>query len=86
MRLQEEGVRILIEAALVCFLAVFAVHMWFIDLLTQQREFGALLAAELMAFSMLVYLSTKSDLGEVKKSWLLEGCVGLAVFLALALL
>jgi hypothetical protein len=86
LRLQEEGVRILIGAALVFFLAVFAVYMWLMNLLTQQREFGVLLAAELLAFSMLVYLSTKPDLGEVKKSWLLAGCVGLALFLTLALL
>ena len=83
MRLHEEGVRVLLSATLVVFLAVFAVYLWFVDLLSSQREFGAFLTAELVAFAMLVYISTKPDYDAVKKSWLLIGCVALALLLTL---
>ena len=86
MRLQEEGVRVLLSATLVVFLAVVAVYLWFVDLLSSQREFGAFLAAELVAFAILVYVSTKPDYDAVKKSWVLIGCVALALFLTLAVL
>ena len=84
MRLHEEGVRVLLSATLVVFLAVFAVYSWFVDLLSSQREFGAVLTAELVAFAMLVYVSTKPDYDAVKKSWVLTGCIALALFLTLA--
>jgi hypothetical protein len=83
LRLQEEGVRVLLSATLVVFLAVIAVYLWFIDLLSSQREFGALLTAELVAFAMLVYISTKPDYDAVKKSWVLAGCIALALLLTL---
>jgi hypothetical protein len=83
MRLHEEGVRVLLSATLVAFLAVFAVYLWFVDLVSNQREFGAFLTAELVAFAMLVYVSTKPDYDTVKKSWVLIGCIALALLLAL---
>ena len=86
MKLQEEGVRVLLSATLVAFLAVFAVYLWFVDLLSNQREFGAFLTAELMAFAMLVYITTKPDFDAVKKSWVLAGCIALALLLTLAFL
>ena len=86
MRLHKEGVRVLLSATLVAFLAVFGVYLWFVDLLSSQREFGAFLAAELVAFAMLVYVSTKPDYGAVKKSWVLIGCLALVLFLTLAFL
>ena len=86
MRLQEEGVRVLISATLVLFLAVIAVYLWFIDLVTNQREFGVFLTAELVAFATLVYVSTKSDYDSVKKSWVLVGCIVLALLLTLPFL
>ena len=79
MRLHEEGVRVLISAALVAFLAAFTIHLWLVDLLSSQQEFGAFLSAELVAFAMLVYISTKPNYDEVKKSWMLIGCIILAV-------
>jgi hypothetical protein len=84
LRLYEEGIRVLLSATLVAFLAVFAVYLWFVDLLSSQREFGALLTAELVAFAMLVYVSTKPDYETVKKSWMLTGCIALALLLTLA--
>jgi len=86
LRLREEGVRVLLSATLVAFLAVFAVYLWFVDLLSSQREFGAFLTAELVAFAMLVYISTKPDYDAVKKSWMLIGCIALALLLILAFL
>ena len=86
MRLHEEEVRVLLSATLVAFLAVFAVYLWFVDLLSSQREFGAFLAAELVAFGMLIYISTKPDYGAVKNSWVLIGCLVLVLFLTLAFL
>ena len=86
MRLGEEGVRVLTSATLVVLLAVIAVYLWFIDLLSSQREFGAFLTAELIAFAMLVYVSTKPDYDSVKKSWVLIGCIALALLLTLPFL
>jgi len=86
LKLQEEGVRILLSATLVAFLAVFAIYLLFVDLLSSQREFGAFLTAELMAFAMLVYIATKPDFDAVKKSWVLAGCIALALLLILAFL
>jgi len=86
LRVQEEGVRVLLSATLVVFLAVFAAYLWFVDLLSNQREFGAFLTAELMAFAMLVYITTKPDFDAVKKSWVLAGCIALALLLTLAFL
>jgi len=83
LRLNEEGVRLLLSATLVAFLAVFAVYLWFVDLLSNQREFGAFLTAELVAFAMLVYISTKPDYESVKKAWVLSGCIALALLLTL---
>ena len=85
MRVYEEGVRVLVSATLVAFLAVVAVYLWFVDLLSNQREFGAFLTAELVAFAMLVYITMKPDYYAVKKSWVLIGCVALALLLALPL-
>jgi uncharacterized membrane protein len=81
LRLYEEEVRVLISATLVVLLAVIAVYLWFVDLLSSQREFGAFLAAELVVFAMLVYVSTKPDYDSVKKSWMLIGCIALALLL-----
>ena len=86
MRLHEEGVRVLISATLVLFLAAIAIYLWFVDLLSSQREFGAFLAAELVAFATLVYVSTKPDYDSVKKSWVLVGCIALALLLTLPFL
>jgi len=81
LRLHEEGFRVLISATLVVFLAVIAAYLRFSDLLTSQREFGALVAAELVAFATLVYVATRPNYDSVKKSWVLIGCIALALLL-----
>ena len=60
MRLDEEGLHVLLSGTLVAFLVVFTVFL-VIDLLTGQREFGAFLTAELVAFALLVYVSTRPN-------------------------
>ena len=86
MRLDEEGLHVLLSGTLVAFLVVFAVHLWSIDLLTSQREFGAFLTAELVAFALLVYVSTRPNYQAIKKGWVLVGCLALGSSLVLALL
>jgi hypothetical protein len=86
MRLGEEGIRSLISAALVALMMVMAVRLWSIDLLSKQEEFALFLGSELAAFSMLLYLYTRSSYGDVKKAWMLAGCLALVFFLTLAIL
>lgn len=86
MKLNEAGTRSLASAALVTFLAVVAVYLWLIDILTMQKQFGAFLAAELTAFAMLLYLYGRPIQGEFKKQWFLAGCLFMAFCLALTIL
>ena len=85
MKLRPEDVRALIAVLLLAFLAVVAVFLWFIDLLTQQRAFGVLIGAELVAFAMLVYIYSVPNYNEVKESWLLLGELTLGAILLLAI-
>ncbi len=82
MKLNEEGLQVILAASLVAFLAIFAVYLWFIDLISRQREFGSLLATELVAFSMLAYIATRPNYAATKKAWILSGCVALIFLLA----
>ena len=86
MRLHEEGVRTLIAAALFAFMVTVTAYLWFVDLLSKQREFTIFLGAELASFSLLLYLSTRPSYGEVKRAWFLVGCLSLVFFLTLAIL
>lgn len=86
MNLSEEGIRKMVSSALVSYMVVVAVYLWFIDLLARQGEFGIFLATELMAFSMLLYMFTKPSLQAMNKSWFIAGCVSIALFLTVALL
>lgn len=86
MRLQEDGIRNLVSAALVSYMIVVAAYLWFIDLLAKQEEFGFFLATELAALSMLIYIGRKPNYTSVKKSWLLLGCASIVFVLTMALL
>lgn len=46
----------LIAVALLVLMGVATIALWFLDLLAQQRGFGLLLSAELVAFATLVYI------------------------------
>jgi len=86
MRLDQTGTRSLISAALVLFLAVIGVYLWFIDILAMQKQFGAFLAAELTAFAMLLYLYANPNRSEFRKQWFLAGCLFMTFCLVLAVL
>jgi hypothetical protein len=85
LRLDQEDVRHTIAASLLLFTIILTSYLWFIDLLHTQKTFGALLAADLVAFAMLVHLYLKENALEVSRSWLLSGCISLAVLLVYAL-
>jgi len=68
---------------LLVFIIVVGVGIWLTNALTQQRVFGFLVAAELTAFGMLVYLFYMEDPIWAKKL-LTAGFVALAIFILLA--
>lgn len=79
----------LIATTLLVFIIVAAIGIWYVNPLTEQRAFGFLVSAELVAFSMLVYTYTKnssSEFGEVSKTWLLIGFVALVVLVLLSVI
>jgi len=85
MKFDSESIRALITWSIMAFLVGLTPYLWFIDLLTRQRTFALLLSAELAAFSMLIYAATKPNYNSLKKSWMLIGCISLAVLLLLAI-
>ncbi len=84
MRLDSESIRDLISWSIIAFLVAVTPYLWFIDLLTRQRTFSLLLSAELVAFSMLIYVATKPSYDSLRRSWILLGSIALAVLLLLA--
>jgi uncharacterized cupredoxin-like copper-binding protein len=68
---------------LLVFLVVIGVAIWFLDFVSQQRVFGFLMSAELVAFAMLVYIFYEQNPG-VSKKLLTAGFVALAVLVVLA--
>jgi len=64
--------------------ASIAAYLWILDLVSLQRVFGAMLGAELVIFSMVVYLYYKPTLTVTTNNWLLLGCVVAACFLLIA--
>jgi len=81
---EDAETRKLIALALVALLVVIAGYLWFVDVVSDQQVFGFLLSVEFVAFSMLVYVYIKPELDQVSRSWLLIGCIGLALCLFLA--
>jgi hypothetical protein len=86
MKLDSEGIRALISTSVLSFLLVATAYLWFIDLLSNQRTFAVLLGAELVAFSVLIYVSTKPSYVDLNTSWILIGCftIGLLLLSAIA--
>ncbi len=82
MNVEDEGVRTTISILLLVFLVVVAAYMWSLDLVASQRVFGVLLSAELVAFSMLIYISAEPGYNKVNKIWLLIGYFILALLLS----
>ncbi len=68
---------------LLTFLIVVGIAIWFLDFVSQQRVFGFLMSAELIAFALLVYIFYEENPG-VSKKLLTAGFVALAVLVVLA--
>lgn len=81
MRLNSRKTRILVAVTLLTFLLVVAASIWLLDLVNEQRTFGFLLSAELLAFSMLVYVYDRTTEDEVNWLKLLIGCAFLAMLI-----
>ena len=84
MSLDEDTLRYGVELLLATAAAMIAVYLWFLDLTTLQRVFGALLASELMIFATLIYVYYKPTMTGPNSKWLLMGCATAAVFLLIA--
>jgi len=65
------------------FLVVVGIAIWFLDFVSQQRVFGFLMSAELIAFAMIVYIFYEQNPG-VSRKLLTAGFVALAVLVLLA--
>jgi hypothetical protein len=85
MRLDSEGIRALLSTSILSLLLAVTAYLWFIDLLTNQRTFAILLGAELVAFSVLIYVSTKPRYVDLSGSWILIGCITIALLLLSAI-
>ena len=68
---------------LLAFLVIVGIAIWFLDFISQQRVFGFLVSAELIAFALLVYIFYEQNPG-VSKKLLTAGFVALAVLVVLA--
>ncbi len=86
MKTMVTDVRWLIAIPLVVFMAVTGVSLWFVDLSNRQSEFASLMAAELVALGLLLYLEREPSYDEVSGAWLIVGCAFLAIFLAIAVI
>lgn len=86
MKSTYENTRTLIAASLVSFMIVMDIGLILTDPLRLQRTFGALLSAELVAFSALVYVAARTRHDKIGKRWLLIRALALAVLLSLTLI
>jgi hypothetical protein len=81
MELDVRKLRRLTAFGLFVFLIVGAVLPWLLDLVTAQRAFGFLLGADLIAFTMLVYVYDRESDNEMNWSLLLIGCAIIALLI-----
>ena len=78
-------IRYTVETLLAASAATITVYLWFLDLVANQRTFGAMIGSELIIFAMMIYIYRKPSLRGTTNSWLLVGCVTTALFLILAM-
>ncbi len=83
--MDEERLKQTVTGLLLVVMLVIALDLWLIDLSSMQGVFGALLASELMSFSILCYLYSKPTYSEVGTGWLVAGFGALVAFLMVAL-
>ena len=67
-----------IVVLLLIFLLAIGASIWFLDFIAQQRVFGFLMSAELVAFAMLVYIFYEENSGASRRL-LTAGFVALAI-------
>ena len=84
MNSDSDIVRYSVATLLATAAASILVYLWIVDIVALQRVFGALLGAELVIFSMVVYIYYKPTLTVASNNWLLLGCVVAASFLLIA--
>jgi hypothetical protein len=85
LKLDDEMIRYTVETLLAASAATITVYLWFLDLVANQRTFGAMVGSELVIFAMMIYIYHKPSLTGRAKSWLLFGCATAALFLLLAM-
>ena len=81
--LDEETLRYAVETLLATTAASIAVYLWFIDISSLQRVFGAMLASELVIFATAVYVYYKPTMLGPNTKWIVMGCATAGVFLLL---
>ncbi len=84
MRFDDDTLRYAVETLLAVSAATITVYLWFLDLVVNQRTFGALVASELVIFAMMIYMYRRPSLNAKTNSWLLIGLVTAALFLLIA--
>jgi hypothetical protein len=87
MKLYTSKLRRLTAIGIFVFLIVGAVLPWTLDLVTNQRAVGFILSADLIAFTMLVYVYDRESDNEVNWITLLIGSVitSMLIFLGMVL-
>jgi hypothetical protein len=85
LKIDDEMIRYTVEMLLAASAATITAYLWFLDLVANQRTFGAMIGSELVIFAMMIYLYSKPSLTSRTNSWLLFGCATAAVFLLLAM-
>jgi hypothetical protein len=84
LSLDEQTLRYAVETLLASAAATIAVYLWFLDISTLQRVFGALLASELVIFATAIYVYSKPTMAGPNAKWLVMGCATAAVFLLIS--
>ncbi|HZW84722.1 MAG TPA: hypothetical protein VFE91_02315 [Nitrososphaerales archaeon] len=85
MRIDEGTLRFTVATLLASAAASIAFYLWSLDLFTGQRVFGTMLGAELIIFSMLVYVYYKPSISGSPGNWLLLGCLAAAAFVIVSI-
>jgi hypothetical protein len=71
--MKTQQVRRVLALALLAFLVTVTISLYLIDLVNGQRAFGFLLSADLLAFTMLVYVYDRENDEEINWAQLLIG-------------
>ena len=84
MKVTDDMVRYTVETLLATAAVTLTVYAWFINPVTNQRAFGAIVASAFVLFSMMIYAYYKPSLTGATNTWLLVGCLTGSVFLLIA--